>query len=139
MDRFAGRRALDIGTNEGLIPLSLAVRFCTASFHGVDIDHDLVHKARCTWHTLLRWLPARRVPTALRTAQPRQLPLSCLCCGPWQAKVKHRRLQQSAEAAAKEAARLPTGSSLPPDRAALARAAAAISQVSFRQDQRKPA
>lgn len=44
--RFTGKRGLDIGTNEGLIPLSVAVKYRTACFDGIDIDNDLVHKVR---------------------------------------------------------------------------------------------
>lgn len=68
--RFSGKRALDIGTNEGLIPLSVAVKYLTASFDGIDIDNDLVHKARCPdsrqdgqgtafrrcWRAVVAWL-----------------------------------------------------------------------------------
>ena len=42
---FTGRRCLDIGCNEGLVPLTLAVRFRTASVQGVDIDASLVRRA----------------------------------------------------------------------------------------------
>lgn len=43
---FAGRRCLDVGCNEGLVPLTLAVKYHTASFTGVDIDSSLVARAQ---------------------------------------------------------------------------------------------
>jgi 7SK snRNA methylphosphate capping enzyme len=42
---FAGRRCLDIGCNEGLLTLSLAVKYRPARFVGVDIDGALVRRA----------------------------------------------------------------------------------------------
>ena len=42
---FAGRRCLDIGCNEGLLTLSLAVKYRPARFEGVDIDASLVRRA----------------------------------------------------------------------------------------------
>lgn len=51
---FHGRRCLDVGCNEGLIPLTLAVRFHTASVHGVEIDTGLVRKAGRNLRSLQR-------------------------------------------------------------------------------------
>ena len=42
---FEGRRCLDVGCNEGLVALSVAVRFKPASMVGVDVDGWLVRKA----------------------------------------------------------------------------------------------
>ena len=42
---FEGRRCLDVGCNEGLVSLSVAVRFKPASMVGVDVDGWLVRKA----------------------------------------------------------------------------------------------
>lgn len=45
---FQNRICLDIGCNEGVITLGLAMRFGTASMLGVDIDQALINKAsRC--------------------------------------------------------------------------------------------
>lgn len=43
---FAGKRVLDVGCNEGLVGLSIAVRCKPAKMLGVDIDPHLVKKAR---------------------------------------------------------------------------------------------
>lgn len=43
---FAGKRVMDIGCNEGLVGLSIAVRCKPAKMLGVDIDPHLVKKAR---------------------------------------------------------------------------------------------
>ena len=43
---FAGKRVLDIGCNEGLVGLSIAVRCKPAKMLGVDIDPHLVKKAK---------------------------------------------------------------------------------------------
>jgi 7SK snRNA methylphosphate capping enzyme len=51
---FAGRRCLDVGCNEGLVSLTLAVKFGTASFEGVDIDGALVHNAQAKLRRLQR-------------------------------------------------------------------------------------
>jgi len=42
---FAGKRCMDVGSNEGLVTLSLATRFGTRSMVGVDIDEALIRKA----------------------------------------------------------------------------------------------
>lgn len=42
---FQNRKCLDIGCNEGVITLGLAMRFGTASMLGVDIDQALIAKA----------------------------------------------------------------------------------------------
>lgn len=51
---FCGRRCLDIGCNEGLVSLTLAVKFLTASFEGVDIDGSLVQAAQAKLRRLQR-------------------------------------------------------------------------------------
>lgn len=51
---FEGRRCIDVGCNEGLVSLTLAVRFRTASFLGVDIDGALVHNAHLKLRRLQR-------------------------------------------------------------------------------------
>jgi 7SK snRNA methylphosphate capping enzyme len=51
---FAGRRCLDVGCNEGLVSLTLAVKFGTAAFEGVDIDGALVHGAQAKLRRLQR-------------------------------------------------------------------------------------
>ena len=43
---FAGKRVLDIGCNEGLVGMSIAVRCKPAKMLGVDIDPHLVKKAK---------------------------------------------------------------------------------------------
>ena len=43
---FAGKRCVDIGCNEGLVSLSIAVQFHPASMLGIDIDTFLVGKAQ---------------------------------------------------------------------------------------------
>ena len=43
---FTNKRILDIGCNEGLVGLSLAVRCAPTSLTGIDIDHFLVKKAK---------------------------------------------------------------------------------------------
>lgn len=43
---FTGKRVVDIGCNEGLVGLSIAVRCAPASMLGVDIDNHLVKKAK---------------------------------------------------------------------------------------------
>jgi tRNA1(Val) A37 N6-methylase TrmN6 len=40
-----GKRCVDIGCNEGLVSLSIAVNFRPASMLGIDIDTFLVGKA----------------------------------------------------------------------------------------------
>jgi 7SK snRNA methylphosphate capping enzyme len=51
---FEGRRCLDIGCNEGLVTLSLAVKYRPASFEGVDIDSSLVRRALAKLRCLQR-------------------------------------------------------------------------------------
>ena len=51
---FEGRRCLDVGCNEGLVSLTLAVQFRTASFTGVDIDASLVRRAQKSLRRLQR-------------------------------------------------------------------------------------
>lgn len=43
---FEGRRCIDIGCNDGLITLSVAMRFLCSSIQGVDIDPSLIQKAQ---------------------------------------------------------------------------------------------
>ena len=43
---FTGKRVVDIGCNEGLVGLSIAVRCAPASMLGLDIDNHLVKKAK---------------------------------------------------------------------------------------------
>ena len=43
---FEGKRCVDIGCNEGLVSLSIAVQFRPASMLGIDIDPVLVNKAQ---------------------------------------------------------------------------------------------
>ena len=42
---FAGKRCLDVGCNEGVVSLSVAVEFGTASMRGIDIDEPLIQMA----------------------------------------------------------------------------------------------
>lgn len=42
---FAGRRCLDVGCNEGVVSLSVAAQFGTASMRGIDIDEPLIQMA----------------------------------------------------------------------------------------------
>ena len=42
---FAGKRCLDVGCNEGVVSLSVAVQFGTASMRGIDIDEPLIQMA----------------------------------------------------------------------------------------------
>jgi 7SK snRNA methylphosphate capping enzyme len=51
---FRDRRCLDVGCNEGLVSLTLAVKFRTASFCGVDIDGALVQSAQAKLRRLQR-------------------------------------------------------------------------------------
>ncbi|KAK3235534.1 hypothetical protein CYMTET_54270 [Cymbomonas tetramitiformis] len=43
---FEGRRCIDIGCNDGLITLSVAMRFLCSSIQGIDIDPSLIRKAQ---------------------------------------------------------------------------------------------
>ena len=65
---FRGRRCLDVGCNEGLVSLTLAVKFRTASFDGVDIDGALVQCAQAKLRRLQR--AAADAAAQLATAPP---------------------------------------------------------------------
>jgi len=65
---FCGRRCLDVGCNEGLVSLTLAVKFRTASFDGVDIDGALVQCAQAKLRRLQR--AAADAAAQLATAPP---------------------------------------------------------------------
>jgi len=62
---FAGRRCLDVGCNEGLVTLSLAVKYRTAGFEGVDIDGSLVRRAQAKLRSLQRASAEAAAETAL--------------------------------------------------------------------------
>jgi 7SK snRNA methylphosphate capping enzyme len=52
---FQNRRCLDIGCNEGVVTLSLAMRFGTECMLGVDIDQTLINKASRSGHSCPVW------------------------------------------------------------------------------------
>ena len=72
---FAGKRVLDIGCNEGLVGMSIAVRCKPAKMLGVDIDPHLVKKAKKKLARLKRAAErqtrARKQSTIARDARER--------------------------------------------------------------------
>jgi len=65
---FARQRCLDVGCNEGLVPLTLATRYGPASFLGLDIDASLVHRAQGNLRRLQR--SAAEAAALLASAPP---------------------------------------------------------------------
>lgn len=69
---FAGKDCLDIGCNAGQFTISIARRFGVRTMLGVDIDEELVHKARANLRCAQPVETTRRPPRL----EPQQAPVS---------------------------------------------------------------
>jgi 7SK snRNA methylphosphate capping enzyme len=76
---FKGADVLDVGCNEGLLTLALAVGCCCRSMAGVDIDPALVAKA-CTNLSRTRSELTQQMRSAVAARWVQQQIHGC-CCG----------------------------------------------------------